>query len=173
MKRRKHILLFGLVAVLLGSLSLVVAFSRRPADPVYEGQPLSKWVADYSSRSATLGSKMWDRRAIREIGTNGLPLLLKMLKRRDSVIETKLKYWINQQSFLHTHLTFAYEYRYGALGALRVLGPTAKPASPAVVELLRDDYWLVSQVATNAIKSIDPEAAARAGIKLTNANKYY
>ena len=56
--------------------------------------------------------------------------------------------------------------RFKAVEALRHFGPDAKPAVPALVEYINShdnspDRW----AATKALKAIDPEAAAKAGVK--------
>jgi HEAT repeat protein len=56
--------------------------------------------------------------------------------------------------------------RYFAIGALGELGPNAKAALPALTELLNtsSNEWLRAQVGS-ALFNIDPEAAAKAGVK--------
>jgi HEAT repeat protein len=49
--------------------------------------------------------------------------------------------------------------------ALRDFGGDAKPAVPDLVQCLNDENEYVRFAATNALKQIDPEAAAKAGIK--------
>jgi HEAT repeat protein len=44
-------------------------------------------------------------------------------------------------------------------------GEQAKPAVPTLLQFLNDDNEYVRVEATNALKAIDPEAAARAGVK--------
>lgn len=55
--------------------------------------------------------------------------------------------------------------RIDTIRALRQFGAQAKPAVPKLVELLSDSTGLVRSAATNALKQIDPEAAAKAGVK--------
>ena len=49
--------------------------------------------------------------------------------------------------------------------ALRELGKDAQPALPALTALLRDTNRIIRAFATNAMRQIDPEAAAKAGVK--------
>jgi HEAT repeat protein len=53
----------------------------------------------------------------------------------------------------------------GAIWSLCQFGARAKPAVPALLELLNDERESVRSDATNALIQIDPEAAAKAGIK--------
>ncbi len=55
--------------------------------------------------------------------------------------------------------------RMNAVLALGELGPDAKPAGPALVDMFNDSFPEVRRSATNAIKAIDTEAAAKAGVK--------
>jgi HEAT repeat protein len=49
--------------------------------------------------------------------------------------------------------------------ALASFGDRAKPAVPALLRFLGDKNDFVREAATNALKAIDPEAAAKAGVK--------
>jgi hypothetical protein len=52
-----------------------------------------------------------------------------------------------------------------ALSRLSVFGTDAKTATPKVLEFLGDPQSYLRQAATNALKAIDPEAAAKSGVK--------
>ena len=52
-----------------------------------------------------------------------------------------------------------------ARDALRLFGSDAKTAVPALVDLLKDPDADVRKEAGSALKAIDPEAAAKAGVK--------
>ena len=52
-----------------------------------------------------------------------------------------------------------------AITNLRLFGPDAKSAVPALIESLSDQVGYVQTNAARALKVIDPEAAAKAGIK--------
>lgn len=54
--------------------------------------------------------------------------------------------------------------RMNAVLALGELGPVAKPAVPALVEMFDDPFQDIRRDATIALKAIDPEAAAKAGV---------
>jgi hypothetical protein len=56
--------------------------------------------------------------------------------------------------------------RMSASGAVAVIGPAAKPAVPELVKLLEDSDRFIRFNATNALKRVDPEAAAKAGVKV-------
>ncbi|MGO8925638.1 MAG: HEAT repeat domain-containing protein [Limisphaerales bacterium] len=52
-----------------------------------------------------------------------------------------------------------------ALGSLRQFGPQAKSAIPSLLRLLNDEHEILRWEATNALRVIDPEAAAKAGVE--------
>jgi HEAT repeat protein len=54
--------------------------------------------------------------------------------------------------------------REGAIAALRIMGPKAKEAVPALLEVCNDKDGVFRSEAASALKEIDPEAAARAGV---------
>lgn len=55
-------------------------------------------------------------------------------------------------------------FRHGALTNLQALGPDAKEAVPNIIPLLKDREVLVREAAANALRSIDSEAAKKAGV---------
>jgi HEAT repeat protein len=55
--------------------------------------------------------------------------------------------------------------RFAAVSSLRQFGADAKPAFPAVLEWLKDEDKSTRLLAAQALKVIDPEAAAKAGVK--------
>jgi HEAT repeat protein len=55
--------------------------------------------------------------------------------------------------------------RYMAAAALGFYGRNAKPAVPALLDALKDRDKLVRETAAQSLKHIDPDAAAKAGIK--------
>ena len=55
--------------------------------------------------------------------------------------------------------------RHDAVWSLRQLGAEAKLAVPLLLRLLSDAQEGIRSEATNALRMIDPEAAAKAGVK--------
>jgi HEAT repeat protein len=109
--------------------------------PAQEAIPLlSGWAtnADGSVRSYAINALG----RIRAEPERGLPVLINALNDPDVQIRT------------------------AALMALQGLGPNAKPALPVLVEFLSNaPSGIEWTYASNALKAIDPEAAAKAGVK--------
>jgi hypothetical protein len=76
---------FGTIAL----ASIVVfglgALAATTIDPVYKGVPLSAWLKYAADPNPALNADVGDpSEAVRQIGTNGIPLLLQMLEMPDS-----------------------------------------------------------------------------------------
>lgn len=68
----------ALAVLVVAALSLTVRRAFRQietCDPVYQGKRLSQWLDDLGSQNPALAVWAWE--AVRQIGTNAVPLLLK------------------------------------------------------------------------------------------------
>lgn len=63
------------------------------------------------------------------------------------------------------NIGFPLNFRHPAIRALEECASEARPAVPALLECLQDKELYMRQAAGRALKAIDPEAAAKAGIK--------
>jgi len=139
--RGKILLLMGCV---LAGLVLFMLPGRLP-DPIYEGRPLPGWLDMLDSRQGRVPS--FEERdkaahAIRQIGTNALPLLLAWLAYEPPIsryhlmpICQKLPQWILVSRPVQTVLSNrkAEERAQAAMEAFKVLGPAATPAIPELI----------------------------------------
>jgi HEAT repeat protein len=105
-------------ALVLVSVLILVA-ALVPREPRYEGETLSYWMAHwyrgtYGSQALVDASAL---AAVREIGTNGLPYYIA---------------WMGKPM----RRSISTDYASRALRAFEVLGPTAKPAIPALIGML-------------------------------------
>jgi HEAT repeat protein len=55
--------------------------------------------------------------------------------------------------------------RYAAARALGMMGPKAKDAVPTLVEALNHPSWGIRNEAAEALKTIGPQAPAKAGVR--------
>jgi len=100
-RSQQAVLLVGLAMLLLGLVCYLVF--RLPREPVYQGKALSVWLQTYNSASGPgRGSPAWKETddALRHIGTNAIPLLLRMLRARDSGLKLRLVAWAQKQHFI-------------------------------------------------------------------------
>jgi hypothetical protein len=132
-KRGSLLLLIPCLAIVIGLLTL----PRREHEPLYQGQPLSHWV---------LLSQRDDRsdeadKAISEIGTNALPLLMKWIRYELPGWRGKLAKDNHPilQRFVGSFGTTKRELLADAsLGAFRILGTNAASAIPELTGLMRN-----------------------------------
>lgn len=146
MNRRLRVLCVISLIAFSGGL---VWWVLSPREPVHQGKPLSVWL-DAHSKSLylqeenginTAEEQHGQRAAIRQIGTNAVPYLLKMLLIKDSWIKSSAIRLLTKQSFIRTRPRTDIEYHNMALAGFQALGPIAKPAVPALIDLLNDSYF--------------------------------
>jgi hypothetical protein len=141
MKMRNRILLAALVVVVIGGLAWVAW--PEPPEPVYHGKKLSAWLEqdafnyliDYKQPPPGYEAEAANRNrareeaevAIRHIGTNALPYLLKMVAVKDSALKEKLYTLLSKQSVVPIHLRCARDYHWMAEAGFGALGSEATP----------------------------------------------
>ena len=161
MRKRVQIAL----AVLLAAISGVIVWQlQRPQErePSFQGKPFSLWLEQYYSALEDPGSPLdgggtvvgiapdglagadseaQAAAAIRAIGTNAIPMLLKMAKAHDSIFRRE---WIlfsyHHQSWISAQWRTDYAYHGMAMWGFFILGMDAKPAVPALAGLLSDEH---------------------------------
>jgi HEAT repeats len=144
-KRLRVLCVVSLIAFLGG----LVWYGLSSREPVHQGKPLSAWLDAYSKSLYsqeedgidTAEEQLGQQAAIRQIGTNAVPHLMKMLLTKDSGIKSNAIILFKKQSFVPTHLRTDFEYHNMALAGFQALGPIAKPAVPAMIDLLNDPYY--------------------------------
>jgi len=157
--------------IVLISLACGVAFvstlhSAQDVDPVYHGKSLAQWLdAANGSARGTLENEA-ARLAIQEIGTNGLPYLVKALANGHSVSrDTPIPMGESNAKddpakvtiVLRQGLTAADARAASAAYGFYVLGPAASPAVPALASLLNQSNKIVSTRAMEALVEIGKE----------------
>src|SRR5262245_53725289 len=132
-KRRLCFVVF--VLVLIGVLVALVTSNREPE---YEGRKLSEWVVRVWAPEPEVNGA---ENAIRHIGTNAIPFLLKWIQYEPSLRRIK---WLEEaDEFVsrYTGLWTAVKKRIiavRAIDAFRALGPAARAAIPELIRLLND-----------------------------------
>jgi len=167
--RRRQVAITLVSAIVLGiSCALYFGWRSEPSSHGYPlGQLLATYVRIYQGHLTTPG---WQdtRKYVREIGTNGLPQMLRWIaedrpqwkakafdfheKQLPSVLKTKLIHdWLSgEREELHA--------KAGVCG-FEILGPTAVPALPALERIALDsNHPARSARAIDALKSIGQDA---------------
>lgn len=159
MSRRRKI-----ITLLASGVFFVVAvfFLRREREPSYQGRSLTEWMTVYEVSSSPAESDEATH-AIRQIGTNAIPHLLKwiqyepnfsrrgLIPRINGAIE-----WVNDKvnatSFVIIH-DRDFDRAYAAPKAFGCLGNIASSAVPELARLLNnpEDHWISSDNAGEAL----------------------
>jgi HEAT repeat protein len=97
------------------------------------------------------------RAAIATIGTNGIDIILRRLKSRDSRLRLLVRRWEVRFGLSDPDRIITAEQRRGqAIEALYRLGTVAKPAVPTLLALMRDSDPMVRSAATFALDEVAP-----------------
>jgi hypothetical protein len=171
MKRR---LLFA--ALFLAVVGVVVWCLLPPPEPRYKGQPLSAWLLGYSwssgSPSVAIGatpkfgwanhSSPWvgwneSDAAVRAIGTNAIPTLLRMLCAHDTKTKMAFIHLIQKQQLIGFIHTPAESLNFAAAMGFRQLGPQGVGAIPDLIKIYHRNISTWSRgAATTALYDLAP-----------------
>jgi len=157
------------VAVLLvGILSVICWQVLRPRVPAYQGKTLKIWLEEsllaYNYTTPPTEESMAAREevgtAIRQIGTNAIPLLVKMATDKASPLKSRLIMIARRQRWVATHLHTDHENQEMAVFGFYALGSLAKDAVPALIDLLGDSDVETRLHAADGLGNIGPTAKA-------------
>ncbi len=139
MAAKTRSLLVLLLLAVLGGFAWQVW--RGPPEPDYQGKPLSHWLALYDELGP---SDDQADAAVRQIGTNAIPTLLRLLKEKDSPLKRKWIALVNKQHLFKGPQEAKYR-NFEAGSAFRVLGPTASNAMPELIQIYNQKISIDSQ----------------------------
>ncbi len=148
-RKKAFVAVLSTMLVLLSVAMVGRIIDSRPREPVYQEEPLSFWLGLYASWTGT--NILQDHRkaseAISAIGTNAIPMLLRMLRAQDTAFKLSLARFVERRSessilpqsaknaLARIRPTPAAElHRRAALG-FKVLSHDARCAAPAVIEI--------------------------------------
>src|SRR5581483_7884260 len=153
---RKHAKLLIVIVLMVAAVSLVFALRRKP-EPIYAGCTLSYWADRYANAyfshqraflpSANLGYAGVDaeaEEAIRAIGTNALPCVLKWLHFEQDHSSVRLFYSLRLNRLPQLWRDRMHELAFRELAqrraqqayyVLQILGPEAGPVAPDLLRL--------------------------------------
>jgi len=170
MKRVRAILILALAAPIVLGLALLAIHGLEPS---YQGKRLGAWLEELPAKStvpapgsvigASSPSPQFDptveaaSAAVRQIGTNAIPTLLDLLRRRDSRFRLAVTSLLSKQSLIRFRFARDYELRARSLAGFRALGPIAAPAVPKLLKLYRERDDLRREL-QDALAAIEPES---------------
>jgi hypothetical protein len=162
MKRRRMVFVGVVVLLLVGWVEL---YHARSPEPRYENRTLTQWLVTYQQALVRLKSDTnapsvlaASTEAVRHIGTNGIPILLKMIRTSDSSFERNTILLLHKQSLIPLAWRTDSECHNQACLGFRILGLTAKPAAGELTDLaLTAPDPAARASAARALNSIVPE----------------
>jgi len=139
-------------AGLLGGFAWLVL---RPHEQAYRGKPLSRWLLEEreASNRGTV-SEAEAESGVRALGTNALPTLIRMASTRLSGWRPIVGMLAREQEMAFLHLPRQDEKHQTTAWALKILGPQAEPAVPALIRLLNDRNTEVRRNAAQCLAGI-------------------
>ncbi len=152
-----------LVAVLGG----IIWLELPPPEPVFRGKPLSFWLEGYNPESYNFSHPggppppaPWEADlAIRKIGTNAIPTLLRILEERDSEFKVKIRRLLHKQHLIRIPLPSLHR-NVTVIAGFEALGSQAGNAVPRLIEIFDSDHSPFSQQIVPVILGhIGPTAA--------------
>jgi HEAT repeats len=134
----------------------------REREPVYQGKPLSVWLRQYrvthtDGDGGELGKQT--ETAIRQIGTNAIPIYLGIITTRESALKLKLMALVPKRWLARFPMRSVYDFRFQGAYGLMALGAEAKPAVPVLIALLKDSDPDVRETAVFTLRSLGPVAS--------------
>jgi hypothetical protein len=164
----------GIVALMIAALGSFLWFrsslSRR--EPVYQGKTLTYWLRDiYSGRNPTAEKWQQDKLAVRQIGTNAIPLLLQWISAKDDPLKQCMVTWIYNHRRTPFRLESSVDKNIMAIIGFQTLEKSqAGSAIPALVEMVKKGGGARSgpnnvSFAMQALACLDRQAATNGGIK--------
>jgi HEAT repeat protein len=134
--------------VYLSAIAILAVMNWRllhPHEPTYEGKPLSAWLDYYYSNGVAYphpegweAAKARAEFAIRKMGTNSLPALIKMISAREYALKQTSLEQARMETPGHLPIDRDNNRHWRAVYAFEVLGSNAAPAVPALIQLLND-----------------------------------
>jgi len=134
MRKRSRVAIATILVLVLGVIAWL-ALRRDAEDPVYKGKRLSMWLEGYDSPLTNIVRMEEANAAVRYVGTDAIPILLRRLRAKDAPLKDSLIKLAQKQhviKFFHKPaLTQHEEAEWGFVA----LGLDGRSAVPALIEL--------------------------------------
>jgi HEAT repeats/PBS lyase HEAT-like repeat len=142
-----------LAILLLGIVAILFWLTRSPDEPTYQHRSLHSWLKDLKNWDGDTNAAAYV--AFREMGTNAIPSLLNVIESGGPRIDRIIMKINQKQSLVRLPFGRPWDYTMAATRALYAMGTNAKPALPALTNLL---------LQTNALNAQFESAIVLAGI---------
>jgi hypothetical protein len=146
------------IAATLLLLSFFAVYLNRPQEPSYKGRTMTQWLSAATRSGNAQSNEYHDTMvAIKAIGANAIPTLLKYLEARDSTFTSRVNSFLNRTLRLRFHLATAHEKHEWAALSFAFLGKEGLPAVPALGELAKHPNSEIRAWTFTCLYSICPE----------------
>jgi HEAT repeat protein len=163
MKRAK--IAFAVLAVALVGVIVWQAAQPGEREPVYEGKPLSAFLGEcFRVAPADSGTGNFlcvgeASQAVRQAGTNAIPVLLRLLRSRDSALKSKVLRLLARQQVVKVHDIPAEVWNELASCGFEALGANAQAAVPELIEIANQNIsWESKSSAIESLGYVGPPA---------------
>lgn len=131
------------IAIALVIMGIITAAFVRsgPREPRYQGRSLTSWLEKrylHKGEKKPFEDYELAGEALREIGTNAIPVLCSMMREKDSTLKTLALRCVTNLTLIKLHFKTASEVRFLALCAYRGLRPYTKEHLPIMLVMLTD-----------------------------------
>lgn len=159
----------ALSLLLLAGFGTSLWYALQPREPVYEGKRLTLWLRDLSVSNLQSGSDAERalrsaqaekaRNAVKQIGTNAVPQLLRMLRtcRPESKMRRFTQNLLDKQRLIQVELPAHEDLSWLAPFGFEALGSASVGAIPDLCRMLANPY--TSMQSANCLRHIGPAAA--------------
>ncbi len=163
-RRRAWFLALALIGAIGASW---LAWRHHGRETSYQGKSLNHWL-EQAMTAEDANERLAAGEAIKKIGTDGLPELVQMIGARDSGFKQSVMALADQQKLIKTDFVPALVLHQRALAGFSILRSEARPAVPALAQLLKKTGDQLD--AAVALAYIDPEGITALVLAATNSN---
>jgi len=167
MKKQTRLIALAIL-VLAVALILFVLFRPAPPEPTHAGRPLRDWLVDFDQAPSTTNYTAACA-AIRAMGTNALPALIRYLRLKDPLfnrqrvsLKAKFKMRFNPDG------EYAWLWHRRAATACGELGEAGAPAFPAMAEAMQETQ-AASDVGSALSRMLPASASVLTNVLATGA----
>ncbi len=153
---------------------VLLTFCADEDEPRFEGKRLTVWLDEYQRDCGELFQshgphvrfsdegeyKSEARSAIRKIGTNAVPVLMRLLRAKDSPLTARLVNILRKQSLIPMPFRPAADCQEMACYGFHALGEMGRDAVPALTKMLDPSAPLSCLSVADCLGNIGPEAEA-------------
>ena len=164
---RLRLLLAFTAAAVVVLAALAVVF---PREPTYQKRQLSAWLRDLENGGPEISVRnVRAREAVRQIVSNGVPCLLKMLRVQDPSWKTEVVGWLRDKCSIDWSFSLANVQWHRAIIGFDMLGRAAEPAIPELRAMISGADGDLALRAAEALRGIGGPATTQFFLEALNS----